>query len=163
MRLGRLSLVVALFASWVAGRAGAAAVKAPAALEDMVAGSVFVSDGELPARTQPPQKAAADLRALAKKDLFFGADGRIRLHIIAFLAKPADDETVQLVIYDGRRTAAMLDVKVQKGDRVVTLELPLDAHDFAGDRKYTIAVEDKGPKHVGLAQGVLSLKKAAKK
>lgn len=142
--LGLLGLGAALSLS-----AGVAAAATP---EDILKGSMIISDSSLPTKWTSAGAYASQLKKLNKSSLFYDKKtGKLQIYYAAFFAQPVNDVQVNFVIYDITNGPANKSKKGaweafmgRKGERVLFNSVELDKEDVEMNKKYLFAIESKG-------------------
>ncbi len=137
MRIAILAAVLGLSAT-----VGAA----PPNVEDLLRGQLIVSDQPLPRTSSSATGHAAKLRQLRKPVLWFSPVTRaVTVHYAAFLARPVEVDSLELVVYDVsvavRKRISSFEIDIARGKRTAYGTVVLRALDFPPDRTYRLAVE----------------------
>jgi hypothetical protein len=150
-RTGRRAFLMSLAALPIVPLATEQAASAKGAPEDLLAGTIIISDASLPTKWTSPGEYASRLRKLHKKSLVYDKKtGKIQVYYAAFFSKPVDDLEVAFVIYDITNGVANQNKKGsweaflgRKGERVLFNSVELDKEDFEMNKKYRFVIQYK--------------------
>jgi len=118
--------------------------------EDLLKGTVIISDSSLPTRWTSAAAFAAQLKKLHKKSLTYDKKtGKVQVYYAAFFAQPVNDVQVNFVIYDitngGKAKKGAWEAFLgKKGERVLFNSVELDKEDLEMNKKYRFVIESKG-------------------
>ncbi len=120
--------------------------------EDILKGTMIISDESLPTKWTSPGEYASRLKKLHKSSVIYDKKtGKVQVYYAAFFAQPVDDVQVNFVIYDITNGAANKAKKGsweaflgRKGERVLFNSVELDKEDLEMNKKYLFAVEYRG-------------------
>jgi hypothetical protein len=149
--LGRRSFLSGLLGGLVLVAAAGSASAKGGAPEDILKGTMIISDAPLPTRWTSPAEYAGRLRKLHKTSLNYDKKtGKVQVYYAAFFASPIDDVQVNFVIHDITNGVAS---KAQKGsweaflgrrgERVLFNSVELDKEDLEMNKKYLFTIEYK--------------------
>lgn len=150
--LGRRSFLLGLLGLGAALSLGAGTAAAGKTPEDILQGTMIISDSSLPTKWSSPAAYAAQLKKLHKSSLFYDKKtGKIQIYYAAFFAQPVNDVQVNFVIYDITNGVANKLKKGaweaflgRKGERVLFNSVELDKEDVEMNKKYMFAIERGG-------------------
>lgn len=120
--------------------------KAP---EDLLQGSLLISDSSFPLKWTSPGEYASRLKKLHKSSLNYDKKtGKLTVYYAAFFQYPVNDVQVNFVIYD-ITSGANAKVKKgaweaflgRKGERAIFNSVELDKEDIEMNKKYLFAIE----------------------
>jgi hypothetical protein len=137
-----------LLALLLVATAGPAVAKGGAP-EDLLKGTLIISDSSLPTRWTSPGAYAGQLKKLHKSSLNYDKKtGKVQVYYAAFFAEPVNDIQVNFVIYDITNGVANKAKKGaweaflgRKGERVLFNSVELDKEDLEMNKKYLFAIE----------------------
>jgi hypothetical protein len=147
-RLGRRTFLMSLAA--ITSLAGTA--HAGTAPEDILKGTIIISEERLPTKWTSAGAYASQLKKLHKSTLFYDKKtGKIQIYYAAFFPKAVDDLEVAFVIYDITNGVANQNKKGsweaflgRKGERVLFNSVELDKEDFEMNKKYRFVIQYRG-------------------
>lgn len=154
LRLGRRGFLTASL-SGLAGLATlsiAETAEAGGAPEDILKGTIIVSESPLPTKWTSPGEYAGRLKKLHKTSLFYDKKtGKIQVYYAAFFAQPVNDLEVNFVVFDITNGIANQNKKGsweaflgRKGERVLFNSIELDKEDFEMNKKYRFVIQYRG-------------------
>lgn len=128
--------------------------------EDILKGRIIISDKRLPTSWHSVSSYVSQLKAMNKGTLWYDKkSGKLTLQYAAFFARPVNDVQVMLVLYDITHGAHQQKLSTEqfmtKGDRVLFNSVEFDQQDIEGNRKYLMALEERG--HI-IASGTFILR-----
>ncbi|MCS6913363.1 MAG: hypothetical protein RMK29_02610 [Myxococcales bacterium] len=149
-----------VLATLMAGPGPALAAPKP---EDLLKGTMIISDRPLPTRWTNASAYAAQLRSMNRGSIFYDKKtGKAQVYYGAFFAQPVNDVQVNFVIYDITSGYAAKVKKGsweafmgRKGERVLFNSVELDKEDLEMNRKYLFAIESN---HRIIAKGEVILR-----
>ncbi len=117
--------------------------------EDLLAGKLIISDKPFPMHWNSVGSYVSQLKGMNKGTLWYDKKtGKLRLEYAAFFARPVDDVQVQLVIYDvtngTKEQKTSTENFMHRGDRVLFNTITLDKEDFPMNKKYLLAIQQRG-------------------
>ena len=122
--------------------------KAP---EDLLQGSLLISDSSFPLKWTSPGEYASRLKKLHKSSLNYDKKtGKLTVYYAAFFQYPVNDVQVNFVIYDITngpsakvKKGAWEAFLGRKGERALFNSVEIDKEDIEMNKKYLFAIESK--------------------
>jgi hypothetical protein len=149
---GRRTFLMSLAALTTVSLASVNPAAAGALPEDILKGTIIVSESSLPTKWSSPGEYASRLKKLHKSTLFYDKKtGKLQIYYAAFFAQPVNDLEVNFVVFDITNGVANQNQKGKweaflgrKGERVLFNSIELDKEDFEMNKKYRFVIQYRG-------------------